>query len=292
VVPLLTTSNLRVDVEGVPAIDGLSMATTCDRVLVLGAARALFEAAAGMRPVSGGELCIEGRSPIDAMRARSAASAPLDPPLPRRWTVDQYVTWSARLAGHGRSDGARLATDALARMQLASSASTRLGIAGASLRRATVLAAAVATGAGVLLVEDPLAGLADDAARPLARVTARAFADRRTVIFASRLPLESPFALAADEALVIDGSQVAAQGPPAEVAADGRTLALRVVGDVDAFARAILEMGGNAIVTAGTPPPVHMRVELGPIAARDLVQVAEDLRAVVLELRPIARAFA
>src|SRR5580704_12086212 len=47
--PLLAASSLRVDVGGSPAVDGLTLATTGDRVLVLGAARALFEAAAGLR---------------------------------------------------------------------------------------------------------------------------------------------------------------------------------------------------------------------------------------------------
>jgi ABC-type multidrug transport system ATPase subunit len=292
VAALLTASDLRVDVEGVPAIDGLSVTTTGEHVVVLGAGRALFDAAAGLRGTSRGELRIDGAAPRAAVRERIAACAPLDPPLPPRWTLLQYVTWSARLAGHARGEAGRLAADALDRMQLASSASSRLRSAGPSMRRATVLAAAIATGAGAVLADDLLAGLPEDVARSLARVAARALADRKAVLFAARLPLESPLALFADEAIVVDGSQVTAQGPPAELAAAERTMALRVEGDVGAFSRAVEAAGGRVFAASGGPVPVHVRVELGPLAARQLLQIATEANAVVVELRPIGRAFA
>lgn len=289
---LLAASDLRVDVEGVPAFDGLTLATTGDKVLVLGAARALFEAAAALRPTTRGELRVEGVTPAAAVRAVAVACAPLDPPLPPRWTLLQYVTWSARLSGHARAEAARLATDALDRMQLGSSATSRMRTAGLSMKRAAVLAAAIATGATTLLADDLLAGLAEDAARSLARVAARALSDWRVVVFAARIPLESPLALLADEALVVDGLQVTAQGAPAELAAAERTLALRVDGDVAAFARAVEAAGGQAFPAPGAPSPVHVRVELGPLEARALLQIANDTRAVVVELRPIGRTFA
>jgi ABC-type multidrug transport system ATPase subunit len=194
VAALLVASDLRVDVEGFPAVDGLALGTTSERVMILGAARALFEAAAGLRATTRGELRVDGASPAAAVRAGAVACAPLDPPLPPRWTLLQYVTWSARLAGHPRAEAARLASDALDRMQLGSSAAGRLRAAGLAMRRATVLAAAIATGATTVLADDPLAGLPDDAARPLGRLAARALSDRRTLVFAARMPLESPLA--------------------------------------------------------------------------------------------------
>jgi ABC-2 type transport system ATP-binding protein len=291
---LFAVSNLRVDAGGCPAIDGLTLATTGDRVLVLGAARALFEAAAGLRRARRGDILIEGVSPEAAARGGIAACAPLDPPMPPAWTSLQYVTWSARLAGHARATARALALAAVERMQLDRLAQTRLGPAALASRRGTVLAAAIATGAHTLLIEDPLTGLLPEAARPFARVIARALnaGDYRAVVFAGRIPLESPLALAADEALVVDGAQVSAQGAPAELATRDRTLALRVHGDAAAFARGVEAGGGTAQVTAGTPAPVHVRVELGPLAARDLLRIAATSQAVVVELRPLARAFA
>jgi ABC-type multidrug transport system ATPase subunit len=289
---LLSASSLRVDVDGSPALDGLSLETTGERVLVLGAARALFEAAAGLRGTRRGDLTVEGLAPMAAVRHRLVACAPLDPPVPPRWTLMQYVTWSARLAGHPRADARGLAEGALERLQLGSSAGSRLGAASLSLRRATVIAAALATGAPALLLDDPLAALPDDTARAMSRVVARALADRRSVLFAGRMALESPLALVADEALVLDRSEVVAQGAPAELAAADRTLALRVEGDVAAFVSAVEGMGGRATVTAAAAPPVHVRVELGAMKPQDLLRIATDVNAVVVELRPIGRGFA
>jgi ABC-type multidrug transport system ATPase subunit len=292
--PVLAATSLRVDTAGVPALDGLSFATTGERVLLLGAARAFFEAAAGLRAVTRGELRVEGTAPIDAVRSGLAACAPLDPPLPPRWTVAQYATWSARLAGHARAAAASLAAEALERMSLGDArvAKTKLGAASLAVRRGTVVAAALATGAKTLLLEDPAPGLDDQAARTLARVLARALADRRSALFSARVSLDSPVALAADEALVVDGSRVVAQGAPAEIAAAERTLVLRVYGNAVAFAREVERLGGHADVTTGAPQPAHVHVRLGPLATRDVLRIAAETQAVVIELRPLARAFA
>lgn len=289
---LLAASAVRIDVAGCPALDGLTLATTGERALVLAAPRALFEAASGVRSVARGELRVEGLAPQAAVREGLVACAPLDPPMPPAWTVLQYVAWSARLVGHPRATAHALAAAALERLQLGAFAGAKLGGASPGTRRGTVLAAAVATGAPGLLVEDPIAGLPDESARPFARVVARLLGERRAVVFAGRLPLESPLALWADEAIVVGGSAVLAQGAPAEIAAAERTLALRVQGDVDAFVRAVATAGGAAFVTSGAVPPLRVRVELGPLAARDLLRIAADAQAVVLELRPLAGAFA
>jgi ABC-type multidrug transport system ATPase subunit len=212
--------------------------------------------------------------------------------MPPAWTVHQYVTWSARLVGHSRPTARQLADDAIGRLALGPLARAKLGGATSSTRRATVLAAALATGAPGLILEDPLLGLPDEVARPFARVVARLVADRRGAVFAGRLPLESPLALRADEAIVLDGSQVVAQGPPAEIAAAERTLSLRVHGDVGAFARAVEAQGGQALVRAVTAVEARVRVDLGPLAARDVMRIAAEAQAIVVELRPLSSAFA
>ena len=288
---LFSCSHLRIDVGGVPAIDGLTLASSGQHVLLLGAPRALFEAAAALRPTARGTLLVEGLVARDATRAGLAASAPLDPPLPTDWTVAEYVTWSARLAGHDRAAAVSLAADAMERLQIGPLAREGLRKTGHEVKRATVIAAALATGAATLLVEDPAVGLADQPAHLLVRTAMRALGDRSAVLFAARVPLESPLALAADEAIVIDGSHVTAQGPPAEIAASERTLALRVHGDVDAFRRAVEARGGRALVGPKAPPPAHVRVELGPLAASDLLRIATESSTVVMELRPLARSF-
>jgi ABC-type multidrug transport system ATPase subunit len=307
VAPLISTSSLRVDVGGAPAIDGLTFTSTGERVLILGAAPALFAVAAGLRATSRGEVRVEGAPPLDAVRRKTAAGAPLDPPLPPRWSARQYVVWSARVAGHERAHARELAAQALARTRVDSVADARLGAAALTARRATVIAAALATGAATLLLEDPLCGLPSESVAPFARVLSRALADRRTAIFASRVPLESPLALDADEAVVVVGSHVAAQGAPAEIASAERSYWLRVLGDVDAFARAVEERGGRLLSSSGkaatagsepAEPPVartgagQIGIDLGPLGTRDLISIASDVDATLLELRPISVAFA
>jgi ABC-type multidrug transport system ATPase subunit len=239
----------------------------------------------------GGELLVQGVPPLEAVRSRTAASAPLDPPLPPSWTVAQYATWSARLAGHRAAEGRALADRALETLELDAFRSTKLASASHHVRRAVVVAGALATGAAALLLEDPLAGLSPEVSQSLARriVTATAAAGRRIAVFAARVPLESPLAVAADEAIVVDGSRIAMQGAPAEIAASTGAYTLRVAGDIAAFAEAVRARGG----TVESPTAGHrLSVVLGPLRTRDLLQLAEQARAIVLELRPISYAFA
>lgn len=285
---LLSAESARIDVAGVPAIDGATFATTGDFVLVLGAARALFEAAAGLRACAHGEVRIQGTAAIEAVRTGLAAGAQLDPPMPPSWTLMQYVAWSARLAGHARRDAFDRAREAIGRMQLASMAATKLGRAPLASRRGAVIAAALATGAAAIVVDDPTSGLTQEQAGAFARLTVRALAGRRSLVFAARVPLESPLAIAADEALVVSGSVVVAQGAPAEIAANERVFALRVKGDAGALAAAIEAGGGRVLCSTAA----LASVDLGPLTTRDLLRLADESHTVVVELRPLARGFA
>src|ERR1019366_6016197 len=112
---------------------------------VLGAARALFEAAAGLRAPNRGEIRVEGASPRAAVSGGVVACAPLDPPLPPAWTVLDYVTWSLSRAGPPRVGGRAMGDEALDRMHLGLVAATKLGAAAPATRRGTVVAAALAT---------------------------------------------------------------------------------------------------------------------------------------------------
>jgi ABC-type multidrug transport system ATPase subunit len=284
--PLLHLSRARIDVDGVPEVDGLSLETTGDRVLVLGAAPALFEAAAGLRALRHGELRVRGEDALLAVRGATSASAPLDPPLPPRWTVREYVSWSARLAGRAKQDANESAGDAIGRMKLEALRDTFLKNA-LEARRAIVVAAALATGAATILLEDPLRGMPNDAARGFARILARATVDVSTVVFAARVSLASPLAIDADEALVVHGSQVVGQGAPAEVAARDRTYAIRLHGRGAAFAR-LAEERGARVAGAGS----LWTVDLGEgLRTSDLLDMALRSNTVVLELRPLAHAF-
>jgi hypothetical protein len=114
-------------------------------------------------------------------------------------------------------------------------------------------------------------------------------------VFAPRVALDSPIALAADEALVIDGSRVAAQGAPAEIAAAESAFVLRIGGDARAFVSAA-EAEGARLLAGGDahldPRRDCITIELGALRALDVLRIAASSNAVVLELRPLSRAFA
>jgi ABC-type taurine transport system ATPase subunit len=283
---LLEAQQLRVDADGLAVIDGLDLATTGSHVLVLGAARALFEAAAGLRPVARGALSVGGEPASRACAGGAAAAASFEPPVPPTWTPLVYVTWSARLAGHEPRSAERLARDAISRLRMQAIASAPLGRLAPHARRATVIAAAVATGAQTLLLDDPLGGLPDDAARPFARALAKGLSDRAWVVFAPRVPLESPLALEAEEAIVVAGSRVLSQGAPAELATAEKRVSVRVQGNADELARRAKGLGAR-IDQVGP----HMAVDLGErLRAVDLLGLALESDAVIVELRPISSA--
>jgi ABC-type multidrug transport system ATPase subunit len=290
--PLLEATSLRLDASScsLAALDGLDLATRGERVILLGAPRVLFAAAAGLRAPTRGQLRTLGLSPLDAVRECRAAGAPAEERLPPSWTVAQYVAWSARLSGKAAPIAKELAAEAIEQMELGTLARSRLASLAPAARRATVLAAALATRAGALLVEEPVAGLPDDILPAFERVVAKALEGRTWVVFAARIRLESPLATLADEVILLQGTSVLAQGTPSELAAQRGTLALKMNGTADAitaFADAIRAEGGSATAGPETRGPFHLRIELGPLASGDVFRLALATQATVLEVRPL-----
>jgi ABC-2 type transport system ATP-binding protein len=236
--------------------------------------------------VARGDLRVGGESARHACAHGGAAGAPHDPPVPLAWTPRTYVTWSARLAGHRPREAEERARDAITRLRMDAVADAPLGRIPQHARRATVTAAAIATGATDLLLDDPLGGLAEDAARPFARALAKGLSDRRWVVFAPGVPLASPLAIEADEALVVSGSAVVAQGAPAELAIRNRTYSIRVQGAADELAKRATEWGARVERTGA-----HLAVELREgQSTTELLALALDAGAVIVELRPLSRA--
>jgi ABC-type taurine transport system ATPase subunit len=288
VAALLVAEDVRVDVDGVPAVDGLTLRTTAERVLVLGAARALFEAATGQRAVVRGRLAVRDLAADDAVRSGIVAGAALDPPLPPKWTPTEYVVWSARLAGHPKPEAAARAKEALARFRLEPLAATALGRLVPHARRGVVVAAALATGAAVLALEDPIGGLPEEMARSFAKILVSALEGCSWMVFAPRIPLTSPLAMHAEEAIVVSGARVDAHGAPAEIAAAERRFVARVQGPVDAFAR-LLAARGVRLQQDGARVVLDL---VDGVSTSELLRLAVESNVTVVELHPVARAFA
>ncbi len=278
--------DLRVDVDGVPACDGITFRTTGERVLVLGAPRALFEATTGLVQVMRGELRVRGVPAAEAVMKRAVAGAAMNPPTPPRWTVTEYVEWSARLAGLSKAEARANASVAIEKMQLGTMAKHTTARLVPHAKRATVVAAALATGAEAIALEDPLGGLPDEIAATYAQVLATALADRPWIVFAPRMPLASPLASEADEALIATPVAIDVQGSPAEIAAAERRYIGRIHGQVDQ-AIALLESRGARVESRGA----RYLFDLGDkLTTSDLLRLCDRASVSVIELVPVSRA--
>lgn len=281
--PLLVADDLRIDVDDVPSVDGLAFATRTDRAIVLGAPRPLFEAVCGLRRVVRGKLDVAGRPAAEAARANGIAGVALDPPLPPKWTPLEYVTWSARLAGMGATAAKARAKDVLARLDLGSTIATPLSRLPVGVRRATVFAAALATDAPVVVLEDPLDGLSEEVARICAQAFVAALEDRAWIVFASRLQITSPFALAAREALVVSPSRLERHVAPAELGAPSRKFVLRMQGEPEELARK-LEARGAKLETIGAQATLDLGAEL---RSSEFLGMCDEARVTIVEMLPL-----
>lgn len=257
-------------------------------MLLLGAPGIVFAAATGLAPVARGSLEVRGRAPVDAVRTGLVAGAAHEPPLPPKWTLTEYVTWSARLAG--ATSPARRAREAIAELKLVALATTRLGKLVPHARRAAVVAAALATGAEMIVLEDPLGGLPDDLATAYAELLVGALATRSWLVVAPRMPLGLALAGAADEAIVVGGgTRVDAQGEPRALAAAARRFVGRIDGATEAIAPAVAEAGGSVEAHGSA----HVVLELGPtLTTAGFFAICAAADVAVLELVPAVHAFA
>jgi ABC-2 type transport system ATP-binding protein len=285
-VPLLSCEDLRIDVDGVPSCDGLTLRAshnTHARLLVVGAPRALFLATIGLLPVARGMLCVRGVPAQHAALKRIVAGASSSPPLPPNWTIAEYIEWSARIAGHSSSQARIMAKGAMECLQLAPLSKSRLGGLAPHARRATVIAAAMATGAGVLTLEDPVGDLPEEMAMAWASTLAKALESYSWIVFSPHMPLTSPLTLAAEEALMVSPSSTLVQGPPAHVAlAEGRFVA-RMHGAIDSLAPRLAELGIAMFVDGA-----HVVVDLCGRSTFELLAACNESGVVVVELRPLS----
>jgi ABC-type multidrug transport system ATPase subunit len=287
--PLLSTSDLRLDVDGVPVCDGLEFRTEGARVLVLGASRALFDATLGLSRVVRGQFHVCGMPPAEAVRARVVAGVPLDPPLPPSFRVVEYISWSARLAGNSLRDARSLTDAAVTRTQLGAMVDSRLDRVTGHARRGVVLAAALATGASFLVLDDPLANLPEEVALTFAGVVVNALEGLNFVLFAGAAPRTSPLTMSADEALILSASGLVAQGSPSALgAARGRFVA-RMHGPLDLLGEALARRGAHLEIQGA-----HALLDLGAggVMPHELLRMALEVNVAVVELTPLERVLA
>ncbi|MGH7284166.1 MAG: hypothetical protein ACRELY_21785 [Polyangiaceae bacterium] len=286
---LLEAENVRIDRDGVPELENLSFTSTAmasERAVVLGAPRSFFEACAGIERAKSGELRICGTVADEAARAGKTAASPASMRFPEKWTLLDLATWSARLGGVSKSRAEIGAHQALSSLDLRGDSRVVLAKAPVHVRALAPLVAALATQAPVLLFEDPTTQLPSDLARALAKRVVTALEGTTWILFTGHIGLSSPFALHAEEAIVIGGGKVS-QGAVAEVAAREGTYAVRIHGEARTFAKLVTSKGGTSKGDGD-----ELLIDLGEkLRTRDLFDLADEAHSVIVELRPLSRAF-
>jgi ABC-2 type transport system ATP-binding protein len=300
--PLLEARDVRIAVDDVVAVERLSCATRGDRVLCAGDARPLFAAVTGVpllargrrepdeppgeARVVAGSLALAGRDVAHGAHRAIAGAAPLDPPLPPRWTAEAYVAWSARLGGATTRPARALAATALERVGLLASRSRPLSALALPERRALVMAAAIATSPAVVVIEDPLSGLQGGAAGFVMAAIASATQGRRALLSIGRADAAGPggaLVRGATDLLVLSGGEVSFEGAPDALVQGFRVYALLVRKRADALRDALATRG---IELRGGPSRFTVALPAG-VSTRDIVAAVVQAQAAVVELSPI-----
>lgn len=267
---LLVVDDARIDIDGVPVCEGLTLeAKKGDRAVVIGAPRGLFEATCGLLPVARGTLTVRGEAPTPT----TCAAAPLDPSLPKTWKALEYVTWSARLGG--ASDAKKSATDAMKKLKLDAYLASPIVNLPLHVKRALVVAGAFATNAPAIAMQDPTTGVAEDLARIVAQMIADAV-DRPWILFAARPEPASPLFVRADEAILIRGARGSSLSTPTSFVA-------LVHGAARALAERLSEQGIETTIE-GQELTFDLKDRL---TTADLFALALESEATVVELRPV-----
>lgn len=297
--PVLAATEARIAVDGVVAIDHLTLATRGDRVILAGDPAALIAAIIGapLSPniddelpgeafVIGGSLLIGGRDVASGAHTAAIGAALLDPPLPPSWSVEEYVSWGARLGGATARSARELAASVLARVGLSSMRRRPASALAVPLRRVLCLAQAAVLSPDVLVAEAPLSGLEGEAATLVLTALRAATEGRRALITATRLDPGSPegaLCRGADHLVVLAGGEVAVEGPPAELYAGARVYSLTVPRNGAALK---LELATRGIDLRGGPVRFSATLPAGT-GTRDIFLSAKVVKAPVVELVPV-----
>lgn len=302
--PLVEASEVRIAIDGVLRIGCLSLVSQGDRVVIAGDAGALLSALTGVprsalraaapddgEPLPGealvvaGTLELAGRSVARGAHTAIMGTAPMDPPLPVRWTVAEYVTWGARLAGLGRA-AYDLANVALERVGMRRASQKKLATLTLAERRVVGLAQAIVASPEILVADAPLSGLEGDAAAFVSQALTAAADGRRTVVSVSRLDPGQPegdIARGASYVAVLAGGEVALAGTPRAVFTGAKVYLLTVRSNTQALrhelaARGVGLSSGLHSFSAVLPPEVSSAVIVG---------AAETARAALVEMTPV-----
>jgi ABC-2 type transport system ATP-binding protein len=285
--PLLAARDLRVDIDGTVALEGATFETRGRSAAIVGDGSGLLRALSSSAEVRAGSLAVLGLDVTrrDHLGPDAMGIAPLDPPLPPRWTAEEYLVWGARLAGMDKTSARQSARATVGELSLQKIATIATASLGPADRRALVLAQAIVSRPAVLVAVGPLSGLSGQDAAYVAAVFDAATQARKWIVSLSNLyagSAENLLASRADDLLVFASGRLVRQGKLHQIedGTVGYTLMLRA--RVTEFRDALRSRGVD--LSGG---PHRFFVELPPgMKAQELVALSAEVGAPLVELVP------
>jgi ABC-type Na+ transport system ATPase subunit NatA len=293
--PLFELVSARIDREGVPRIESLSVTAAGPRVALLGDWSALFELMQNEAKLVAGSVRLLGHSAEGVLGSGVAALSARDPELPKGWTVQRYLEESAALFGMRERDARDTARGVLAILGQTELETRKISSLRLHEQRAVSIARARLGEPLVLCLEAPLAGI-DTELPYLVELIERAAVGRALVLSLDETDPEGEARALADRA---DDKLVLVAG-----ALVGPTLATRffvsVSDNAHSFADA-LSAQGHAIQVAqpnGSFGPVDPAELVRGGARRFIIETSSSdaildaslaTSAPILELRPLGK---
>jgi len=289
---LLSCSDLRIDVDGVALIDGLSCTAGQERVALLGAWEPLFRYLTGQAELARGSCELVGLDARHAVQSGQVGLVCHDPPLPPLWSVAEYVQKSAELAGLGVGRAREATRTSLAELGVAALATRRASSLSAPERRVVQIAQALVTDPSALLLEQPLGEL-DEAGQELVAVFLQRAAAKRGLLCSFRAAptagAERSLLDSSESVLWLQDGRLLASGPPATVLAGSTTYRVLALCHVARLCRELEQRGcrvhslGQADDDAGS----RLLVVLPDGASADsILDAALSAEAAIVELVP------
>ena len=284
--PLISVDALRVDRDGCPICERLSLNADGERVVLAGAgAEAIADAITMQATISKGRVLIDGFDVGKREHVGRVGLAPLDPPLPPRMTVLGYVVLSLRTAGFDAKTADMTASASLTDLGLTSLASRRTESLAVPERRAVVLAAAMLPDARTLVAQTPLGGLEGPASQYLLTVLGHLSKRRRVLATAARFDAasaERDLIMGATHVVLVDRNDVLWSGTSAALVKVGPLMSISLRGNTDEFLKALEEEGFTA---HGAPP--RFTVSRPEVGTADLLSIAERTGSTIVEMVPV-----
>jgi manganese/iron transport system ATP-binding protein/manganese/zinc/iron transport system ATP- binding protein len=198
--------------NGAVALSDVSFSATAGQAVAVlgpngGGKTTLFRALLGELPVTTGSITVAGTSAYVPQTERARLDFPVSALDVALMGAYARTSWYRRIAGRDRA----LARGALERVGLADRAGTRFGALSGGQRQRVLMARALVQDAGVLLLDEPFAGVDRTSQEAIMRILDELRAEGRILLIATH---DVEQARRWDRVLCLAGTQVA-YGPPA-----------------------------------------------------------------------------